>query len=74
MPIKDTETHINEVVYRHKGTIIQWSLDAFNLMSNTGNKVQSAVAIATKITFVGVLHLEIHKKKLKLTPLVKTNS
>ena len=31
-------------------------------MYNTGNKVQSVVAIATKITFVGVLHLEIHKK------------
>ena len=55
-------SHIDEVVYRHTGTIIQWSLDAFNLMSNTGNKLQSAVAIAAKITFVGVLHLEIHKK------------
>ena len=55
-------SHIDEIVFRHSKVRIDWDPSQLNLMTNKGSKKQRSIAIAAKITYVGILHLEFHKK------------
>ena len=56
------KAHLDEIVYRHSKVRIDWDPSQLNLMTNKGSKKQRSIAIAAKITYVGILHLEFHKK------------